>query len=72
MFSTMPDTMVKSYTVYHTPVYSIQTPLARVLPGHSSPPADRWTSLELHKVAWRYDTTFRVGSACLLSMVGSQ
>jgi len=52
MFSTMPDTMVKSYTVYHTSVYSIQTSLARVLPGHSTPPADRWTSLELHKVVW--------------------
>lgn len=72
MFSTMADTMVRSYTVYTMSVYSIQTSLARVLPDHSSPPADTWTILELHKVAWWYDTTFCVGSACLLSMVGSQ
>jgi hypothetical protein len=52
MFSAMADTMVKSYTVYTAPVYSIHTSLASVLPGHSSPPADTWTTLELHKVAW--------------------
>jgi len=52
MFSTMGDRMVRSYTVYTPPVYSIQTPLASVLRGHSIPPAESWTSLELHKVAW--------------------
>lgn len=73
MFSTMPDTMVKWYTVYTASVYSIHTSLANVLPDHSIPhPADTWTTLELHKVAWWHDTTFCVGSACLLSMVGSQ
>jgi hypothetical protein len=51
MLSTMLDMVVRSYTVYHVPVYSNQTPLACVLPGHSSPPADRYTDLELHKVA---------------------
>ena len=50
MFSTMSDTVVRSYTGIHAPVYSNQTPLVWVVPGHSDPPADTHTGLELHKV----------------------
>lgn len=50
MFSTMLDTVVRSYTGIHAPVYSNQTPLVWVVPGHSGPPADTQTDLELHKV----------------------
>ena len=50
MFSTMSDTVVRSYTGIHALVYSNQTPLVWVVPGHSDPPADTHTGLELHKV----------------------